>query len=150
VRVAAFAVVTVLALWLTGGCKTTTTTTTTTTEEVTGPTYTPPPPYVYDGLHQLGPLVLAGVRWGHQGVDELVQELSLERYHTEQASWGPPGAGVPVLEVQSARRLSITAFLLDPGDGTVRTVLIRDLPQAPPPQAPTASRTASCSWRGWE
>jgi len=131
----ALAVVAGLLAGLSGACRTATTTTTTTTEEPAGPSYVPPPPYVFQGLHQLGPAVFADVTWGRDGIEELVQGLELERYDTDVARWGPPGDDVPVLEVRSARRLSTTAFLMDPEQGTVRTVLVRDLPQPPPPQS---------------
>lgn len=135
-RVALVASLVGLALWPVGGCKTTTATTPAApVDESAGSAYVPPPPYVFEGLHQLGPAVLAGVGWGRAGAGELVSALRLERYDTEETRWGPPGDDVPVLEVHSARRLSITAFLFDRDDGTVRSVLIRDLPHAPPPQA---------------
>ena len=103
------------------------------TDAVT-PVYVPPPPQVYERLDQLGPSTFAGVRWGVDDAGMLREALGLDRYDVREANWGASEEAVPVLEVRTARRMSTTAFLLDTDDGTLRSVVVRDLQDFPPPQ----------------
>jgi len=124
----------ILALSAVLSCKTTETAAPTPEQPVAAP-YVAPPPYVYDRLDQLGPANFSGVRWGMDRMDDVRDHLHLQRYDEREARWGLPGREFDVLQVQTARRASTTAFVFDGEEGTLRTVLIRDLPVAPPPQA---------------
>ena len=124
----------VLALSVFVSCKTTNTTTTV-TADTTEPVYVAPPPYVYERLDQLGPANFVAVRWGVDQVEDVRDGLALQRYDLQETRWGLPGKEFIVLQAQSARRSSTTAFAFDVDEGTLRSVLVRDLPATPPPQA---------------
>lgn len=125
-----------LALALTAllSCKTTDTATPNSGETL-AVAYLAPPPYVYERLEQLGPANFSAVRWGVDQLDDVRDGLQLLRYDLQQTRWGLPGKEFVVLRAQTARRSSTTAFAFDTDEGTLRTVLIRDLPATPPPQS---------------
>jgi len=101
----------------------------------TGPAYMAPPPFVYGSIADLGPGNFATVRWGVDDASTLREGLQLERYDVLETRWGPPGEDVPVVEVRTARRASVTALLFDAEAEVIRTILVRELPAAPPPQS---------------
>jgi len=103
--------------------------------EAAAPVYVAPPPYVFERLDQLGPANFAAVRWGVDRLEDVRGDLQLQRYDLQEARWGLPGQEFVVLQAQTARRSSTTAFVFDADEGTLRTVLVRDLPSTPPPQA---------------
>ncbi len=101
----------------------------------TGPVYVAPPPYVYDSIADLGPANFAAVRWGEDDASTLLQGLQLQRYDVAETRWGPPGEDVPVVELRTARRASVTALLFDADEEVIRTILVRQLPAIPPAQS---------------
>lgn len=94
----------------------------------------PAPPTVFRSLAELGPGSFGHLAWGAEDIRTLPEAAELERYHVQEARWGLPGGEIRVLEVRSARLDSTTAFLFDPSDDDLRTVIVRDLPAPPPPQ----------------
>jgi hypothetical protein len=94
----------------------------------------PAPPSVFRSLGELEPGTFGHLAWGAEDIRTLPEVIELERYHVQEARWGLPGGEIRVLEVRSARLDSTTAFLFDPSDDDLRTVVVRDLPAAPPPQ----------------
>ncbi len=96
--------------------------------------YVPPPPFVFESFADLAPDLFSSVTWGVESGDALVERLHLARYDLVRSSWGGHGE-LPVIQVTTPRRGSSTTLLLDPADGTVRSVLVRDLPDTPPPVA---------------
>lgn len=121
---------------VTFGCRTTHTATQTLAPVDQGPVYTAPPPFVFDSIAQLGPASFSGVQWGVDDASAMRAGLELQRYDLLETRWGPPGEDVPVTEVRTARRASMTALLYDAAaeEPVIRTILVRDLPASPPPQ----------------
>jgi hypothetical protein len=119
------------------GCRTTTSATQTLAPVDTGPIYVAAPTFVYDSVAQLGPASFAAVRWGVDDASTLREGLELQRYDLLETRWGPPGEDVPVVEVRTARRASVTALLFDADADAevIRTILVRELPATPPAQS---------------
>lgn len=117
------------------GCRTTTTATQTLAPVDTGPVHVAAPPSVFDSIAELGPASFSAVRWGVDDASVLREGLRLQRYDVLETRWGPPGEDVPVVEVRTARRASMTALLFDSEEPVIRTILVRELPATPPPQS---------------
>lgn len=101
----------------------------------TGPVYVAPPAYVYDSIADLGPANFASVRWGKDDASALLDGMDLDRYDIAETRWGPPGEDVPVVELRTARRASVTALLFDAEESVIRSILVRQLPAIPPAQS---------------